>query len=82
MCTAKSYNITTRDGVTYRETQAHLKPYQQHSKKPEDEHSAEQSSDMWTLKEADCKKFDTMNHHLHPYSRPKIDIKPPVKLDL
>ena len=24
----KSYNITTRDGVTYRKRQAHLKPYQ------------------------------------------------------
>ena len=45
-----SYNITTRKGVTYRKTQAHLKPYQPQSKKSEDEHSGVQSSDMQTLK--------------------------------
>ena len=28
----RSYNITTREGVTYRKTQAHLKPYQPQSK--------------------------------------------------
>ena len=46
----RSYNITTREGVTYRKTQAHLKPYQPQSKKSEDECSVEQSSDKQTLK--------------------------------
>ena len=43
----RSYNITTREGVTYRKTQAHLKPYQPQCKKTEDEHS---DNDMVTLK--------------------------------
>ena len=78
----RSYNIITREGVIYRKTQAHLKPYQPQSKKSEDECSGEQSSDMWALKQADCKKFDSINNQVQPYSRPKRDIKPPVKLDL
>ena len=43
----RSYNITTREGVTCRKTQAHLKPYQPQCKKTEDEHS---DSDIWTFK--------------------------------
>ena len=43
----RSYNITTRDGVTHRKAQAHLKSYHPQCKKTEDEHS---NSDMWTLK--------------------------------
>ena len=77
----RSYNITTREGVTYRKTQAHLKPYHPQSKQSEDEHSDEQSSDKQTLK-ADCKQFDSMNNHVQPYSRPKRDIKHLVKLHL
>ena len=46
----RSYNITTREGVNYRRTQTHLKPYQPQSKKLEAESSicqlTEQSSDM------------------------------------
>ena len=42
----RSCNITTREGITYRKTQTHLKSYQPQSKKLEDEHSVEQSSDM------------------------------------
>ena len=78
----RSYNITMREGVTYRETQAHSKPYQPQSRKSEDECSVKQSSDMQTLKQAYCKTFDTMNNQVQPHSRPKRDIKPPVKLDL
>ena len=77
----RSYNITTREGVTYKKTQAHLKPYQPQSKTLEDEHLSEQSSDKQTLK-ADHKKFDCMNNQVQSYSRAKRDIKPPVKLDL
>ena len=32
----RSYNITTREGVTYRKTKAHVKHYQPQSKKSED----------------------------------------------
>ena len=42
----RSYNITTRDGVTYRKTQAYLKPFQPQYKKSEYEHS---DSDMGTF---------------------------------
>ena len=34
----RSYIITTKDGVQYRKTQAHLKPCQPQGKKNEDEH--------------------------------------------
>ena len=82
----RSYNITTREGVNYRRTQAHLKPYQTQSKKLESEHSVskliEQSSDMWTLKQCNCKKSDTMNNQVQSYIRSKRDIKSPAKLDL
>ena len=74
-------NITTREGVTYRKTQAHLKPYQPQGQKTEDKHS---DKDMQTLK-ANCKEFDNVkskNNQVQPHSRPKRDIKPPVKLDL
>ena len=77
----RSYNITTWESVTYRKTQAHLKPYQPQSKKSEDEHSGVKSSAMQTLK-ANCKQFDSMNNQVQSYSRPQRGIKPPVKLDL
>ena len=34
----RSYIVTTKEGVQYRKTQAHLKPYQPQGKKSEDEH--------------------------------------------
>ena len=77
----RSYNITTREGVTHRKIQAHLKPYIPQSKKIEDEHSLLQSSDMWTFK-SDCKKFNTVDNQVQSYSRPKRGIKTPVKPDL
>ena len=50
----RSYNITTREGINYGRTQAHLKPYPPQSKKLENEHYVvqliEQSSDMQTFK--------------------------------
>ena len=79
-----SYNITTREGVTNRKTQVHLKPYQPESNKSEGEHSDVQSSDMQTLK-TNCRQFESFenkNNQVQPYSRPKRDIKPPVKLKL
>ena len=77
----KSYKIPTRGGVTYRKTQAHLKPYQPQCKKTEDEHS---DSDVWTLK-ANHKKFDNIkskNNQIQSHPRQKRDIKTPIKHDL
>ena len=71
----RSYNITIRDSVTYRKTQAHLKPYQSQCKKPENDHS---DSDMQTLK-ANCKQVDNnknKNNEVQSHSRQKRDIKP------
>ena len=56
---SRSFNITTREGVTYSKTQAHLDPYQPQGKKSEDEHSVIQSSDKWTSK-YDCKQVDNI----------------------
>ena len=78
----RSYNITTRDGVSYRKTQVHLKPYTPQGKKLEAEHSVSQpmaqSNDMWTVKQLECKKSYKVNNQAQSYtSRPKRDIKPP-----
>ena len=59
----RSYKITTREGATYRKTQAHLKPYVTQSKKIEDKHSLVQSSHMWTFK-SDHKKFTTVDNQV------------------
>ena len=77
----RSYNITTREDVTYRKTQAYLKPYHPQSKKCEDEHFSSQSSDMWIFK-SDHKRFNTVDNQVQSYSRPKRDINNHVKLDL
>ena len=84
----RSYNVTTRECVNYRKTQAHLNPYQQLSNNSENEHSLLQSSDMqtvqnhtWTVKQSNCKIFKSDNNQVESYSRPNSNIKPPVKLE-
>ena len=74
----RSYLITTKEGVQYRKTQAHLKPYQPKVKKVEDEYLS-QSNHMKTVKIVKSKshKIDNLAQF-----RPKRGIKPPVKLDL
>ena len=56
----RSYNITTRKGVSYRKTQAYLKPYKLQRNKFEAEHSVShpmaQFSDIWMVKQSECKK--------------------------
>ena len=69
----RNYNITTRDGVTYRKTQAHLKPYQPHGKKTEDANS---DSDMWTFKA----NIKSKNNQVQSHLRPKRDIKLQINL--
>ena len=78
---SRSYKITTKECVTCRKTQAHLKPYSQQNKKSEDKHCLSQSSNMWTIK-SNCKQCNTSGNQTQSYSRPKRDIKPLDKLDL
>ena len=66
----RHYKITIKEGVTYRKTQSHLKPYDPQSKKSEDEHYKLQSSDMWTLKSYH-KQYRTVDNLIQSYSRPK-----------
>ena len=68
-----SYIITTKKRcVQYRKTQDHLKPYQ------EDEHLSH-SNHMQIVKSLNTK---SKNNDNLAQSRPKRDMKPPVKLDL
>ena len=57
----RSYNVTTREGVTDRKTQAHLKPYTPQDEKLEAEHSVSQllaqSNDMWIVKQPECNEL-------------------------
>ena len=79
ICTAQELNITTTEGVTYRKTQDHLKPYQPQCKKTEDEHS---DNNMQTL-EANHKQFDSVkskNNQVQYHSGPKRDINPQLNL--
>ena len=68
-------SITTKEGVTYRKIQAHLKPYRPQYKKSEDEQCLSQSSNMQTVNH---KKCNTIDNQAQSYSWPKRDIKPPV----
>ena len=81
----RSNNITTREGATFRKTQAHLKPYTPQDEKLEAEHSVlqlmTQSNDMQTVKQPECKKSYKVDNQAQSYTRPKRDIKPPVRFD-
>ena len=46
----RGYKITTKEGVTYRKIQFHLKPFNPQCKKNEDVHYTSQFSNMWTVK--------------------------------
>ena len=72
----RSYIITTKDGVQYRKTQAHLKPYEPQDKKSEDKQLL-QNNHMWTVKSLKSQKIDNVAQ-----SRPKRYINPQIKLDL
>ena len=80
MYVAKKLKNYHKGCVSYRKTQAYLKCFQLQSKKSEDECSGQQSSDMQTLKQADCKKFGIMKNQVQSYSRPKRDIMPQLNL--
>ena len=73
----RSYIITTKEGVHYRKTQAHLKSYQPQDKTSENEVLVKKNH-MWTVKNSNYKQSDSNLAQ----SRPRKDIKPPIKLDL
>ena len=70
----RNYLITTKQGVQYRKTQAHLKPYHLQG---EDE-LCNQEKHKWTVQSAQNHIKDTNLIQ----SRPKRDIKAPNRLDL
>ena len=68
----RSYIITTQEGVQYRKTQDHLKPYQPQDKKVEDEHLL-QENHMQTVKTLNSKSQKIGNL---AQSRPKRTLRP------
>ena len=72
----RSYIITTKQGVQYRKTQAHLMSYQPQESTSENVLLA-QNSHKQTVKSAKCRQSYTNLAQ----SRAKRDIKPPKKLD-
>ena len=76
LCTEpRSYQVTTRDNVTYRKMRAHLKPYKPEVKSVQDV----KSCNMQPLKKI-CNKTD--NNDTIAKSRHRRTIKAPVKIDL
>ena len=71
----RSYQVITKDGVTYRKMQVQLKPYKPYDKQDE----AAKKGHMWTLTKNSNK--NTNNDNL-VQSRARRQVKPPVKLDL
>ena len=74
----RSYKIMTKDDVTYRKTQGHLKPYRPENKQYEAGYSIMKKCNMWAVKPAN--KVNTTDNLVQ--SKPKRNIKPPVMLDL
>ena len=72
----RSYIITTKEGVQYRKTQGHLKSYHLQDKKVENK-LVLQNNHMQTVKTLNSKQ-STSNL---AQSRPKRDLRPPIKLD-
>ena len=70
----RSYHIETPEGVTYRRTQNHLKPYKSYQKMPRREQSNQKQ--LNTIKTS-VKDNDNMKQ-----SCPRRQIKKPVKLNL
>ena len=72
----RSYIITTKEGAQNRKTQAYLKPYHLQDKKVENE-LVTQNNHMQTVKTLKSKQSITNPAQ----SRPKRDIRPPIRLD-
>ena len=87
----RSYKITTSDGVIYRKTQAHLKPYTPQGKNLQSTQPVlqliVQSHYMWPVKQlmaqSDHKKSAPVNDPIQVNtSKPKRETKPLLKWDL
>ena len=82
----RSYKITTSDGITYRKTQVHLKPFTPQNRNLQFNQCVlppmTQSTHMWPVKTEHKKKSQVKNQMQVQTSRPKRDTRPPVKLDL
>ena len=73
----RSYIITTKQGVQYRKTQAHLKSFKPQEDTSENELLA-QNNHKWTVKSVKYKQ----SYANLTQSRARRDIKPPKRLDL
>ena len=73
----RNYKLTTRDGITFRKTQAHLKPFTPQNKNLQSNQCVSpmmaQSNHILPVKQSDLQ--------VHT-SKPKGDTKSPVKLNL
>ena len=82
----RNYRIISRDGIVYRNTQSHLKPFTPQNKNFQYSKcvypTMAQSTHMWPVKAELKKKSQVNNQSQIQTSRPKRDTKPPVKLDL
>ena len=72
---SRSYQVTTKDGVTCRKMQVHLKPY-----KPEGKQDQEALKYHMQTLTKNCEK-NTCNNNLAK-SRARMHIRSPLKLDL
>ena len=83
----RSCKILTRDGIVYRKTQSHLKPFTPQNKNSQSSKCVSppmaQSTNMWLVRQTECRRSSTVNNHVQVQtSRPKRDSKPLVKFDL
>ena len=82
----RHYKITTRDGITYRKTQTHLKPFTPQNKNLLSNQCVSspmaKSNHMWPVRQSDHIKSQVNNNLQVHRSKPKMDTKPAVKLDL
>ena len=87
LCSApRSYKIITRDGIVYRKTQCHLKPFTPQNRMSQSTQCMSspmaQSNHVQPVKTESKKKSQVNNHTQVKTSRTKRDTRPPVKLDL
>ena len=83
---SRSYKIITRDGIVYRKTQFHMKPFILQNKMSQSvkcvSSPVAESNHMQPVKTESKDKSQVNNHMQVQTSTPKRDTKPPVKLDL
>ena len=70
----RSYQIETQEGITYRRTQNHLKPFKSHKKT--------QTKEQYLQKCSNTNRAPDKDNHKKIQAHPKRQIKKPVKLNL